>query len=61
MSAKIEDGKTAKTRYNQKIMKSINVSCHVVNDKDILDYLSQKENKSNFIKELIRSYIKNNK
>lgn len=24
MSAKIEDGKTAKTRYNQKIMKSIN-------------------------------------
>lgn len=61
MSAKIEDGKNAKTRYNSKTMKQICISCHTVNDKDILDFLESTDNKSNFVKNIIREYIKNNK
>lgn len=59
MSLKIEDGKNAKSRYNDKAIKTFKVTCHVLNDKDIIDLLETADNKSSFLKEIIRSYIKN--
>lgn len=38
--------------------KFIQMKCHIVNDKDVLEYLQKKENKSGYLKELVRKDMK---
>ena len=50
---------TAKIRYDAQKIKRYGVACHIVNDFDIIDYIENFDNKSDFIKKAIRYYIKN--
>lgn len=47
-------------KYNEKNIKKYGVSCHIINDYDIIEYIENYSNKSEFIKKAIRFYIANN-
>lgn len=55
--------KRAQARYQKKKcvkkrLKHYILACHIVNDADIIEILSKKENKSGYIKQLIRNDAK---
>jgi len=49
----------ASAKYNKENVKMIVLHLNVTTDKDILDYLSSKENKTGYIKQLIRDDMRN--
>lgn len=55
-----KDKYAAQKRYDQKMMKQYAIKCHNVNDYDIIEFMSQFDNKSDTIKKIIRYYIENN-
>lgn len=58
-NAKNNAKETAKNRYDAQKIQRYGVACHAVNDFDIIDYIENFDNKSDFIKKAIRYYIKN--
>ena len=46
-----------KLRYDKKALVRVNIAFHKVNDADIIEILSSKQNKSAFIKECVRKNI----
>lgn len=51
---------SAQKRYDSKKIKRYSISCHIVYDADIIEYIENYSNKSEFIKKAIRFYIANN-
>lgn len=47
----------AAAKYNKENVKMIVLHLNITTDKDILDYLAKKDNKTGYIKELIRADI----
>ena len=47
----------ANAKYNKENVKQVVLHFNITTDKDILDYLSSKENKTGYIKQLIRADI----
>jgi len=47
----------ANAKYNKENVKQVVLHLNISTDKDILDYLEHKDNKTGYIKELIRSDI----
>lgn len=57
--------KEAQKRYETKLReegrtrkKDFNLRCHVENDRDVIEWMEQQENKSGYLKELVRKDIK---
>ena len=50
----------ASAKYNKENVKRVILHFNITTDKDILDFLSHKDNKTGYIKQLIRSDIENN-
>lgn len=59
MAEKINDGETAITRYLKKT-KKIQLHLNPDKDQDMIDFLDTKENKTDYIKRLIRSDMEKN-
>jgi hypothetical protein len=50
----------AVAKYNKENTKNVVLHLNILTDKDVLDYLYRKENKTGYIKELIREDMKKN-
>ena len=50
----------ANAKYNKENIKMVTLHLNITTDKDILDYLLKKDNKTGYIKELIREDMKKN-
>ena len=50
----------ANAKYNKENIKMVTLHLNITTDKDILDYLQKKDNKTGYIKELIREDMKKN-
>lgn len=48
----------ASAKYNKENIKMVTLHLNITTDKDVLDYLQKKENKTGYIKELIREDMK---
>lgn len=48
----------AVAKYNKENTKNVVLHLNILTDKDVLDYLYRKENKTGYIKELIREDMK---
>ena len=51
----------AAAKYNKENVKQLVLHLNTKTDKDIIDYISNKDNKTGYIKELIRADMENNK
>ena len=49
----------ANAKYNKENTRNVVLHLNITTDKDILDYLNRKDNKTGYIKELIREDIAN--
>lgn len=50
----------ANAKYNKENIKMVTLHLNITTDKDILDYLQKKDNKTGYIKDLIREDMKKN-
>lgn len=50
----------ANANYNKKNIRMVTLHLNITTDKDILDFLNRKDNKTGYIKELIREDMKRN-
>jgi hypothetical protein len=50
----------AVAKYNKENTKNVVLHLNILTDKDVLDYLYRKENKTGYIKDLIREDMKKN-
>ena len=50
----------ANAKYNKENTRNVVLHLNITTDKDILDYLNRKDNKTGYIKELIRADMKKN-
>lgn len=50
----------AVAKYNKENTKNVVLHLNILTDKDVLDYLYRKDNKTGYIKELIREDMKKN-
>lgn len=51
----------ANAKYNKENTRNVALHLNVTTDKDILDFLSRKDNKTGYIKELIRADMEKNR
>lgn len=58
--SKIEDGLNYKTRYEKKL-KKVQIKFNTDYEQYLVDYLETKENKSEYIKDLIKADMQQNK
>lgn len=51
----------ANAKYNKENTRNVVLHLNITTDKDILDYLNRKDNKTGYIKELIRDDMEKNR
>lgn len=61
MSAKIQDGLNAKSRYAKKNIKQYKFDCIISTEQDIIQKMETQSNKAGYIKKLIREDISKEK